>query len=105
MEEGVGNVWLPVFISHVFILPGVFGWVIVVIFGGKIPFSDLMGLYYFFWGIVSLVACFMLPRTKPFVSLKIDGNNSRYMALIGLMIFPVALNIVLGYIALINSNI
>jgi len=104
-DDGDGSIWPPLALSHGVILPGVFGWLIVILLGGKFPFSDAMASYYVPWFIIALVLSFWLPRTQPFAVLNIAGNHSRSFALTGLIFFPVALNIVLGYIALINSNI
>ena len=98
---GIGNIWLPLLISHIFILPGVFGWLIVILLGGKIPFSGEMALFYVPWFIVSLAASFWLPRTKPFAGLNIAGNHSRDFALTGLIFSPVIMNVAVGYIGLI----
>jgi hypothetical protein len=102
---GTGNIWLPILLSHVVILPGIFGWLIVFLLGGVTPFSGAMGTYYVLGFIVALVASFWLPRTKPFAVLNMVGNHSRDFALMGLIFFPVFMSVVAAYIGFITSNI
>lgn len=103
--KGPGKIWLPVFISHTLIFPGLFGWLIVFRLGGAFPISGGLLSYYFAWGIAVLIANFWLQKTKPFEDLNIEGNQFRYFTWAGLVFFPIFFNIMLGYISLINSNI
>ncbi|MCH7936847.1 MAG: hypothetical protein IH994_07130 [Proteobacteria bacterium] len=103
--EGPDKVWKPVAILHGLIVPGMYGMVLISMFGIGIQISFPMEPFYWAWGVGSLFLSFWLPLTKSFAFVDVVNKQLLILVMPILIFLPEIFALVIVYGTFVTSGI
>jgi len=103
--KGPDKAWKAVLILHALIIPGMYGVEFWSLFSEAVQASMLTTVYFWVWGIGSLLLSLWLPFTKPFALVDAVNKRSRLFVVPVLVFLPEVFAVVVVYVSFAASGI